>query len=446
MSGFMNRLSAIFFIAAVTAFSTSARAQGESGACNMHLTRERMPLFYQNGEVFFTSPRLNGRVINARPDPSGLHFLQMRSATAQVAYWVTWTSEVISITNNGYFSKVGDCSFDPQLMQAFHRPRAAPPQPVMNLVAGFDGTTVKPGPIAMPGDVFTENIYNAPPVLATAALAQKCKDSSNGSRDQYYACVLTSGASVETVDAYKCATNTRSPEEAALCILGSRLGSADRANVLKVQNCYQQHGQNWNNYPVCLAAAEADPKVMDLVHCARQSFVAGQEPNYWSMGTCALGPELFNQFHPNAEAQIAIQCATQSRGNPKVFVGCTGGQLTMRELDKCLTDGFGENGCFGKNNTLTKVYDQIGEGIAQAFGGKNGAMYLAWRAATFSSNPREAIRVMNNVSSEVRKMGDDVSNEVQRGMDKLGDAASKVIPQVKIGKPRGKIFGKKWSI
>ena len=55
----------------------------------------------------------------------------------------------------------------------------------------------------------------------------------------------------------------------------------------------------------------------------------------------------------NAEQQIAIQCVVETNGQPYAAASCTASRLTARELQKCVTDGFGgPNGCFGDNNDL----------------------------------------------------------------------------------------------
>jgi hypothetical protein len=432
------------------------------GFCDMHITQQRMALDevttqWANGFVekalFLLPPRPHPYAppptpIAVAPDPSGLNFLAIRSAVNGVQFWVRWDDfRVISIAANGHTQAVGDCAIDRAFAGLFYRPPPWSLPPTTGVSVELDGRALAPNAMhlsALPEGVYQEGIYNAPPVMATKTLAERCVASSLRDEDAFYRCVIGGAMGEKERRAYECANASKTPQETALCLLADNLGSEEQKRLQEVRACYRQHGNNWNQYPTCLAAASVDPKVMNLVSCARQNFQAGQEPNYWNLGLCALGPQVFKRLNPNPEASIAIQCAVQTGGQPKLFVACAGGQLAIRELDKCLTDGFGEGGCFGKNNTLTKLYDRVGDGIAEAFGRKS-LVYQAWQAATISSNPAEAIKAVNQVAREVNKAGDNITAEAKRGLDKAGEAVSQIVPQVKVGKPKGKIFGKKWS-
>lgn len=193
-----------------------------------------------------------------------------------------------------------------------------------------------------------------------------------------------------------------------------------------------------------MAGQQVDPNIQRLVSCTQQMAASGQV-NYWALGTCAFGPQILAQLDPNPEAMIAIQCAVQSGGEPEVFVGCTAGQLAVRELDKCLKHGIGtDEGCFGPNNSLSKAYDQIGEGIATAFG-KESVAYQAWQVAAAQQDPRKAIEAFDNVRKEVNKAHTNIAKEMQVGLDKVANAAQSVVPQITFKKPNGKIFGERFS-
>jgi hypothetical protein len=96
-----------------------------------------------------------------------------------------------------------------------------------------------------------------------------------------------------------------------------------------------------------------------LIDCAAQS--GGQ---VYEFITCEGGNIIANQLTP--EQQIAVQCVAETGGQPYAAAGCAATQLTVRELQKCFTDGIGgPNGCFGDNNDIV---------------GRNG-----WTARTFTN-------------------------------------------------------------
>jgi hypothetical protein len=66
-----------------------------------------------------------------------------------------------------------------------------------------------------------------------------------------------------------------------------------------------------------------------------------------------------------------VQCAISSGGQPYAFAGCVGTQLTVNELDKCMTQGIGGRGCFGDNNTLIKYYKNQWKDVTKGPGPSN---------------------------------------------------------------------------
>jgi hypothetical protein len=434
------------------------------GYCDMHAVQQRMVL----RDVTTTTPYMPPRKalyllppapgpfapppppIDVAPDPSGVNFLAIRSAINGVQFWVRWTGEVIAISPNGAIQLAGNCAIDQAFAQRFYRPTLPPMQPQMPLAMGFGvvaiGPSAPPAPHAIPQELFSDQIYNVPPMMVTRELARSCLQTARSEPNAYFTCVIRQAMSHDQILAYECSQRARDAQDMTLCMLSSKLGDNERATIDRLRACYARHGSRWDEYSLCMAEDRVDPRLMHVVRCAQENMRQGQQPNYWSMGVCAFGPGILKSLNPNPEAAIAIDCAARSGGNPKVFVACAGGQLAARELEKCLNDGFGDDGCFGKNNTLSRVYDEIGEGIAQAFGGKNTAIYLAWQAATVSSNPRQAIEVMNNIAREAQRVQYNFTIEAEKGLHRMGEAASQVIPQITIGKPRGKIFGKRWSL
>jgi hypothetical protein len=81
----------------------------------------------------------------------------------------------------------------------------------------------------------------------------------------------------------------------------------------------------------------------------------------------------------NPEMQMAVECVTASKGNPKAAAVCTAGRLTQAELDKCKKGIGTAGGCFGPNNDVRKFVENGIKDLSQGPGdnndlfGKNGA-------------------------------------------------------------------------
>ncbi|HVF72238.1 MAG TPA: hypothetical protein VM940_11585 [Chthoniobacterales bacterium] len=300
--------------------------------------------------------------IAAAPDPSGIHLLTIRSAIPGQQFWVARNSSLITISPVGQVTVLGPCQFAPQFLARFRPPIPVWPTQFVPVAAGFDGAAVATSPpaiINLPTATIPEGMYNLPPVRVAPTVAQQCLSTAAGDRTAFFKCVATGSLGKKEKLAFECATSSTTDKEKALCMLAANLTGEDQANLQTVRDCYKQHGDNLAAYPVCLATARVDPKLMDAVNCLQQSTAHGQQPDYWKIGVCALGPSVMGGLNPNAEAQIAIDCAVKSGGNPEVFVGCAGGQLVVSELEKCLTAGFGGNGCFGNGNSISRVYQEV---------------------------------------------------------------------------------------
>ena len=68
------------------------------------------------------------------------------------------------------------------------------------------------------------------------------------------------------------------------------------------------------------------------------------------------GPNYTADYSLNKETQVALAC-TSKFGATKAAMACMAGTLTVNELDKCRTKGIGGEGCFGRNNTLVKAFN-----------------------------------------------------------------------------------------
>lgn len=390
----------------------------------------------------------------ASPDPSGVTLFAVFSPDPSQRAWIDWEGRLMATSPTG-LHQVGQCRVNLGFASRFIRPVAPPPPPMINSLVGFGiagetpPTPNGPNPFSnswsfrVPNTLGLEGTYTAPPVMLSKQIAEKCMQY-RGRSDEFYSCIVDTATTEKQADAFKCAKESKSSEELALCLLEKNIGNNERAAVQAVRNCYAENGTDWSAYPICMAGQQLDPNIQRLISCSQQMAASGQV-NYWALGTCAFGPQILAKLDPNPEAMIAIQCAVQSGGEPEVFVGCTAGQLAVRELDKCLEHGIGtDEGCFGPNNSLSNAYEQIGEGIATAFG-KQSAAYLAWQVAAAQQDPRKAIEAFENVRRELNRAHASIGEAMQAGLEKVANAAQFVVPQITIKKPSGKIFGKKFS-
>ncbi len=129
------------------------------------------------------------------------------------------------------------------------------------------------------------------------------------------------------------------------------------------QRLYGCVANNINSYVsagVCIAGDRLTPEERRIAGC-----VLNYSGRYMQMGLCAAGSPL------TPEQQVFVSCAMSTGGQPYAFAGCVGTQLTMNELQKCMTIGIGGNGCFGENNTAVKFVSNAFKDITQGPGPSN---------------------------------------------------------------------------
>lgn len=457
-------------VLALAAIATSAHAQpflvgtqtARVGACYDGVANRTYDLlevrrFYSNqysdkvAALGAPSPFPGGppEIVNAMPDPSGIHLLAVQSALNGVQFWIARNGAFVSISQAGA-RQFGTCNFHPMFAAQFPMPQPVTWTNNATYTFGFAPQNVgTPGtfgaPRTLPAKLFEEGLYVGQPLLVAPALASTCLNSAAGDSSAFYRCVLGSTLGQRERAALECSQSSSSPQEATLCLLAQNMGGNERANLEKVRQCYAQYGERWDEYPLCLAGDQVDPNVMNLVSCARTHLQSGRQPDYWTLGYCAVGDKLLAGLNPNAESSVAINCAIATQGNPKAFAICTGGTLLANELDKCLTDGVGDNGCFGKNNTLTQAYERVDEELAAALGKSNPA-YTAWRAARLASDPAAMARAVKDVDRELNRAADNISKEAARAAERAGNLVADVMPRVTIGKKCAKVWGKKMCL
>jgi hypothetical protein len=134
---------------------------------------------------------------------------------------------------------------------------------------------------------------------------------------------------------------------------------------------------------------------------------------------CAVGKDL------TPEQKIALSCAIQSGGVPHVFLVCTSGQLTERELEKCWQNGIAtQNGCFGPNNEIVKDLNKIDD-EAKNLMGENSVAYQnwkLWKENVLAPGPNgEVVKFLNNEIHDLRE-GPGENNEIVKFGNAVGGA------------------------
>jgi uncharacterized membrane protein len=140
------------------------------------------------------------------------------------------------------------------------------------------------------------------------------------------------------------------------CAIGSQLTPEQR----RMYDCIAQNYNNYSAAGICLAGNSLSPEQQRLANCVMQN-----TGSYVQMGVCAAGPNL------TSEQQVFVQCAISTGGQPYAFAGCVGTQLTINELQKCVEQGVGGDGCFGKNNEAVKRVSDAWKDVTNGPGPSN---------------------------------------------------------------------------
>lgn len=195
----------------------------------------------------------------------------------------------------------------------------------------------------------------------------------------YFACAQAG----ETLDVISCAGGR---------FLGAngqnylQCATQDNGSALDIATCMGEQHLGQRERAIAKCGMEADGKA-EILACIGGQYLGSNERRYVECavqnhfdlaGTavCSLTDKL------NPEMQIAVGCAVASGGEPMTFAGCTAGRLGARELEKCWRNGIGgDDGCYGKNNTIRKFYEGVDSRMRQILG-PNSAAYMAFVAMT----------------------------------------------------------------
>lgn len=362
----------------------------------------------------------NGNRGKAQRDPSGQTFLRMPSYDGNI-YWVDWQMQLVQLNSFGLII-VGRCNINNSFVRINIPPPPQTPPMGAVYIEGRDHTHKMPFAFTKEQLSFlTENEINLlpSPIKITLNIPDVCQNAIND-EIKFLDCAIPKMMGKKEQLYYECMRQNVDSDAVALCVVNQGMGNNEKRYFAQAQECYQSHGEDWNQYPICMAQKnmQFDSNTVRAVNCVRQN-AQGGNINYIGAGVCFAGPQILSNM--NHESMVALECAMSSGGEPITFASCAGGRLTADEFNKCFSRGIGGDGCFGKGNTLVKTFNDIGVKINERFG-ENSVVAEAWRGF---SNPgyvaNNAVKAVNKAAKDAERLG-----------QKLGDEIAKVTPRIRV--------------
>jgi hypothetical protein len=140
---------------------------------------------------------------------------------------------------------------------------------------------------------------------------------------------------------------------------------------LQIAGCAHRNKGDMRAIATRVGMPASPPEGQRLAVC-----VAANAQNFWGAALRAGGHELA------PEQTVFANCAVATGRQPHGIVVCVSGQLTMNELQKCLTLAVGRDRCLGADNAVTQLVGDAWQGVAggarsvlnqpaQIFGGVN---------------------------------------------------------------------------
>jgi hypothetical protein len=168
------------------------------------------------------------------------------------------------------------------------------------------------------------------------------------------ACVLKDRPELQSAhEAYECVSGGAD----AAALIANCSGGTVSQNAKDVARCVSKFGGDNSKLVGCAAASLLPPEWGPLAECAATSEGAV------GLALCIAAPSM------NEEWRIAAECASSTGGEPATFASCTGGRLTMLELQKCLTGEIGKD-CFGPDNTIIAAFSAVGNDLSNCLNGQ----------------------------------------------------------------------------
>lgn len=217
---------------------------------------------------------------------------------------------------------------------------------------------------------------------ADAAKVGACV-AANATSSDAATCVLEGHPEVQAArDAYNCATSGTD----AMSLIANCTGAAVSNDAKDIARCVSKFSGDSSALAGCAAASLLPPEWASLAACAADSEGAV------GIALCLAAPSM------NEEWRIAAECASSSGGEPVTFAGCTGGRLTVRELEKCISGQIGKD-CLGPNNTVIVAFNTVGNDLSGCLSGQ----------ACLGPN-NDLVKASNAVSSAIQHVGQEAEN------------------------------------
>lgn len=347
-------------------------------------------------------------------DPTGQFYMRLPAANPFMeAYFAAWDGRLILLSMNVP---------GPLVIGFCQQVSGMPPPPVFQIPnlppSPYQVVGAPKGAAPIPSRFAPQQSGYVRPAYASEQAITQCLNSSGGDQDRFVDCAARKMFSTQQIAVYDCVAKSSDDNMRAQCLAGQLLGHNERRVLDQVQGCYQQSGGNWQHMPLCLANQQFDPNTQRTIGCIQQQMQSGSV-SAWGTVACVGS----NNLNINPEMTIAVQCAATTGGDPLAWAGCTGGQLTERELSKCLTNGVGgPDGCFGPNNTIVQGLNQLGQIMQQQFGPTNDIVRgfnNAVKDVTHGPGPNnDLVRIINNVSRDVTH-GPGPSNDIRKFANKV---------------------------
>jgi hypothetical protein len=405
----MRKLFLIVGVFLLSLFATPAMAQMQIGQCVDQVRGQAFAIYDNNFIVQIGNPGNQGIAMR---DPSGLNFLRLPAANPMFqSFFVDWQGRLIEVNPNGW-GPIGGCQFNLSWI---------PQNPFNNIYQAPAmsnwGVRTNLGIQALPTTFAGNQQRYVRPLITSPDRANACLQQSGGETNAFGDCMLRQMMGQREIAIYDCSRSASSKEQLALCIVGATGGTNERRIAGQLGQCFDTYGTNWNQYSLCMAEQNMDNDSARLLNCVREQSQNG-DINVFGTAIC-YGAGRLNM---NAEAQIAVQCAMTTGGEPIAFAGCAGGQLTARELNKCLTNGVGSHDCFGPNNEIVKGLNAVGIDIRNAFG-PNNTIVQTWNNAVndLQNGPgpnNDLVKAANTIANDLTN-GPGKGNDIVKAIDNI---------------------------
>lgn len=332
-------------------------------------------------------------------DPTGQFYMRLPAINPQVdAFFAAWDGRLVYLNA---FAQM------PQIIGICQQQANMPAQPqyqIPNLSpSNYQVIGAPPNSQRIPARFAPAQPGYAQPAYATEQQMVGCAQQSQGDRSRFMDCAARQMFSPQQTAIYDCVSKSADDAMRAQCLAAQVLGPNEQRAIQQVQTCYSQSGGDWSKLPLCMASQQFDPNTQRAIGCIQEQAQSGQV-SAWGTVACVGA----NNLNMNPEMTIAVQCAATTGGDPMGWAGCTGGQLTQRELTKCITNGVGgPDGCFGPNNTIVQGLNQLGQLAQNQFGPNN-----------------DAVRHFNNAVSDLQN-GPGQNNDIGKAMTTIANDLSR---------------------